>query len=110
MGETLNNVGTDVDTHSYRVPLGVCAGIAPYNFPAMIPLWMFPLAVTTGNTFVLKPSERVPLTTMLLAELARDAGATPKTSRNSCWLGKLISELASFELIKARDVGSILSS
>jgi acyl-CoA reductase-like NAD-dependent aldehyde dehydrogenase len=138
MGETVPNVATDVDTHSYRVPLGVCAGIAPFNFPAMIPLWMFPLAVrrpregqhanphapfplarhrlprppssspqhpapsphatrrsdvpqsppghphhapppvftkvTTGNTYVLKPSERVPLTTMLLADLARQAG------------------------------------
>lgn len=74
MGETVPNVATDVDTHSYRVPLGVCAGIAPFNFPAMIPLWMFPLAVTTGNTFLLKPSERVPLTSMLLAEMARDAG------------------------------------
>ena len=48
----------------YRLPLGVCAGVAPFNFPAMIPLWMFPLAVTTGNTYVLKPSERVPLTAM----------------------------------------------
>jgi len=74
MGETVPNVSTGVDTHSYRLPLGVCAGIAPFNFPAMIPLWMFPMAVVCGNTFVLKPSERVPLTTMLIAELSREAG------------------------------------
>lgn len=60
MGETTQNVATGVDLYSYRVPLGVCAGIAPYNFPAMIPLWMFPLSITLGNTFVFKPSERVP--------------------------------------------------
>ena len=77
MGETTPNVGGGVDCHSYRVPLGVCAGIAPFNFPAMIPLWMFPLAVTTGNTYVLKPSERVPLSTMFLADLATQAGLPP---------------------------------
>ena len=77
MGETTPNVGGGVDCHSYRVPLGVCAGIAPFNFPAMIPLWMFPLAVTTGNTYVLKPSERVPLSTMFLADLATEAGLPP---------------------------------
>ena len=77
MGETTPNVGGGVDCHSYRVPLGVCAGIAPFNFPAMIPLWMFPLAVTTGNTYVLKPSERVPLSTMFLADLAHEAGLPP---------------------------------
>jgi len=59
MGETSGNVARDVDTYSYRVPLGVVAGIAPFNFPAMIPLWMFPVAITSGNTFVLKPSETV---------------------------------------------------
>jgi malonate-semialdehyde dehydrogenase (acetylating)/methylmalonate-semialdehyde dehydrogenase len=59
MGETTGNVATDMDTYSYRVPLGVCAGIAPFNFPAMIPLWMFPLAITCGNTYIFKPSERV---------------------------------------------------
>ena len=59
--ETLPNVANSVDVHSYRIPLGVCAGIAPFNFPAMIPLWMFPPATTAGNTFLMKPSERVPL-------------------------------------------------
>jgi len=74
MGETVPGVATSTDVTSFRVPLGVCAGIAPFNFPAMIPLWMFPMAVVTGNTYVLKPSERVPLTTMRLAALASEAG------------------------------------
>jgi len=74
MGETLEAAAQGVDTYSYRQPLGVCAGIAPFNFPAMIPLWMFPVAVTCGNTFVLKPSEKVPTATMLLAEFAAQAG------------------------------------
>jgi malonate-semialdehyde dehydrogenase (acetylating)/methylmalonate-semialdehyde dehydrogenase len=73
-GETLPGVANSVDTHSYRVPLGVCAGICPFNFPAMIPLWMFPMATTAGNTFLMKPSERVPMTSMKLAELANDCG------------------------------------
>jgi len=74
MGETTAGVAGSTDVHSYRLPLGVCAGIAPFNFPAMIPLWMFPMGVVTGNTYVLKPSERVPLTAMRLAELATEAG------------------------------------
>ncbi|MFX8055660.1 aldehyde dehydrogenase family protein, partial [Acinetobacter baumannii] len=57
-----------------RQPIGVCAGITPFNFPAMIPLWMFPMAIVCGNTFVLKPSEQDPLSTMLLVELALEAG------------------------------------
>jgi malonate-semialdehyde dehydrogenase (acetylating)/methylmalonate-semialdehyde dehydrogenase len=63
-----------VDTHSLRQPLGVCVGITPFNFPAMVPLWMFPVAIACGNTFVLKPSEKVPSTAMRLAELATEAG------------------------------------
>jgi malonate-semialdehyde dehydrogenase (acetylating)/methylmalonate-semialdehyde dehydrogenase len=74
MGETLENVSKNVDTYSYRQPLGVCAGITPFNFPAMIPLWMFPLAITCGNTFILKPSERDPGAPELLARLAMEAG------------------------------------
>jgi len=77
MGETVAGVATSTDVVSFRLPLGVCAGIAPFNFPAMIPLWMFPMAIVTGNTYVLKPSERVPLTTMRLAELAIEAGLPP---------------------------------
>ena len=74
MGETMENVAKNMDTYSYKEPLGVCAGICPFNFPVMIPLWMFPIAVTCGNTFVLKPSERVPGGAMLLAQLAKEAG------------------------------------
>jgi len=77
MGETAENVGKNIDTYSYRQPLGVCAGITPFNFPAMIPLWMFPVAVTCGNTFLLKPSERDPGACMILARLAREAGLPP---------------------------------
>ena len=73
-GETIEQLGRGVDTYSYRQPLGVCAGICPFNFPAMIPLWMWPLAVACGNTFVLKPSERTPTTAVLLARLAQEAG------------------------------------
>ena len=69
MGEIVEGVARGVDTYSIRQPLGVCAGICPFNFPAMVPLWMFPLAVACGNAFVLKPSEQVPLTAMKLAEL-----------------------------------------
>lgn len=74
MSEFANNVATDVDTYTVLQPLGVCAGITPFNFPAMIPLWMFPMAIATGNTFVLKPSEQDPMVTMRLAELALEAG------------------------------------
>ncbi len=69
LGETLSNIANDMDSYSYRVPLGVCAGIAPFNFPAMIPLWMFPMAIVTGNAYVLKPSERVAGSAVYLTEL-----------------------------------------
>ncbi len=74
MGETVVNVSRNIDTNSYMHPLGVCAGITPFNFPAMIPLWMFPLAVACGNTFVLKPSEQDPMTPIRLADLFVEAG------------------------------------
>jgi malonate-semialdehyde dehydrogenase (acetylating)/methylmalonate-semialdehyde dehydrogenase len=74
MGEFAENVAGGVDTYTLRQPIGVCAGITPFNFPAMIPLWMFPMAIVCGNTFVLKPSEQDPLSTMLLVELALEAG------------------------------------
>jgi malonate-semialdehyde dehydrogenase (acetylating) / methylmalonate-semialdehyde dehydrogenase len=73
-GRTLRNVSTDVDQDLYRYPVGVCAGVPPFNFPVMIPLWMFPIAVAAGNTFVLKPSERTPLGAARLAELFLEAG------------------------------------
>ena len=70
LGEIAENVAGGIDTYFIRQPIGVCAGITPFNFPAMIPLWMFPMAIACGNTFVLKPSEQDPMTPMLLAELA----------------------------------------
>ena len=77
LGDTLGNLaggGAAVDTHTYRQPLGVVAGICPFNFPAMIPLWMIPTALTTGNTMVMKPSERTPGATLKLAALMKEAG------------------------------------
>jgi malonate-semialdehyde dehydrogenase (acetylating)/methylmalonate-semialdehyde dehydrogenase len=73
-GELSKNVGSGVDSWSQRHPLGVCVGITPFNFPAMVPMWMFPLAIACGNTFILKPSEKVPSTALRLAELFSEAG------------------------------------
>jgi malonate-semialdehyde dehydrogenase (acetylating)/methylmalonate-semialdehyde dehydrogenase len=73
-GEYSDQVATGVDTYSLRQPVGVCVGITPFNFPAMVPLWMFPIALACGNTFVLKPSERDPAAAVLLAQLASEAG------------------------------------
>ncbi|ACV57501.1 CoA-acylating methylmalonate-semialdehyde dehydrogenase [Alicyclobacillus acidocaldarius] len=74
MGEQLANIATSLDSGMYRYPLGVVAGITPFNFPMMVPCWMFPLAIVCGNTFVLKPSERTPLLAQRLAELLEEAG------------------------------------
>ena len=76
-GEFTDNAGPGIDLYSLRQPLGVVAGITPFNFPAMVPMWMFPIAVTLGNAFVLKPSEKVPLTANLLGELMLQAGYPP---------------------------------
>ena len=73
-GEYSENVGTAVDTHTVRQPVGVCAGITPFNFPAMVPLWMFPMAIACGNTFILKPSEKVPSASIRMAQLFKEAG------------------------------------
>jgi malonate-semialdehyde dehydrogenase (acetylating)/methylmalonate-semialdehyde dehydrogenase len=73
-GEMSENVSTRVDSYSIRQPLGVVAGITPFNFPAMVPMWMYPLAIACGNTFVLKPSEKDPSASMLSAELFQEAG------------------------------------
>jgi malonate-semialdehyde dehydrogenase (acetylating)/methylmalonate-semialdehyde dehydrogenase len=73
-GEFSDQVSTDVDLFSFRQPLGVCAGITPFNFPVMVPMWMHPVAIATGNTFVLKPSERDPSVSNLIADLYREAG------------------------------------
>ena len=76
-GEFSDSVGTGIDSWSLRLPVGVCAGITPFNFPAMVPMWMFPIALACGNTFVLKPSERDPSCPMRLAELLTEAGLPP---------------------------------
>ncbi|MCQ4164217.1 CoA-acylating methylmalonate-semialdehyde dehydrogenase [Tahibacter harae] len=76
-GEVTENVGSAVDSHSLRQPLGVVAGITPFNFPAMVPLWMFPIAIACGNCFVLKPSERDPSPSLLLADWLAEAGLPP---------------------------------
>jgi malonate-semialdehyde dehydrogenase (acetylating)/methylmalonate-semialdehyde dehydrogenase len=76
-GEFSENVSTEVDTYSIRQPLGVVAGITPFNFPAMVPMWMFPIAIACGNTFVLKPSERDPSAANFMAKLLTDAGLPP---------------------------------
>ena len=73
-GEVTENVGTRVDSHSLRQPLGVVAGITPFNFPAMVPMWMFPVALACGNCFILKPSERDPSTALLIAAWLKEAG------------------------------------
>ena len=73
-GEFTENVGTNVDSWSTRQPLGICAGITPFNFPAMVPMWMFPISIACGNTFILKPSEKDPSCSMRLAELFMEAG------------------------------------
>ncbi len=73
-GEHAENVGRGVDCHSMLQPIGVCAGITPFNFPAMVPMWMFPIAIACGNSFILKPSEKVPSCSLRIAELLKEAG------------------------------------
>jgi len=73
-GEHAESVGREVDAHSRLQPLGVCAGITPFNFPAMVPMWMFPMALVCGNTFILKPSEKDPSASVRMAELLKEAG------------------------------------
>ncbi|WP_174614530.1 CoA-acylating methylmalonate-semialdehyde dehydrogenase [Virgibacillus ihumii] len=74
MGDSLANVATDIEAANYRYPIGVIGGITPFNFPMMVPCWMFPMAIAVGNTFILKPSEKTPLLTEKLAELLEEAG------------------------------------
>src|SRR5271165_2058654 len=74
MGDSLNDVAAGIDCKTIRQPIGVCAGITPFNFPAMVPMWMYPFAIACGNTFVLKPSEKVPLTPTYAAQLLHEAG------------------------------------
>ncbi|MBA9026527.1 methylmalonate-semialdehyde dehydrogenase [Peribacillus huizhouensis] len=74
MGDSLSSIATDVEATTYRYPIGVIGGITPFNFPMMVPCWMFPMAIALGNTFILKPSERTPLLTQRLVELFTEAG------------------------------------
>jgi malonate-semialdehyde dehydrogenase (acetylating)/methylmalonate-semialdehyde dehydrogenase len=100
-GGFAENVAGSVDTYTLHQPIGVCAGITPFNFPAMIPLWMFPMAIVCGNTFVLKPSEQDPLSTMMLVELAIKAGV-PKGVLNVIHGGKTaVDALCMHQLVKA---------
>lgn len=102
MGEYVEGVARGVDTYTLQQPLGVCVGITPFNFPAMIPLWMFPMAIVCGNTFVLKPSEQDPLSTMMLVELAIEAGV-PAGVLNVVHGGKEVVDL----LCTHRDIKAI---
>ena len=77
MGDALEEIASGIDCDTIRQPVGVCAGITPFNFPAMVPMWMYPIAIVCGNTFVLKPSEKVPLTAIRLVELLQEAGLPP---------------------------------
>jgi len=77
MGDSLNDIAAGIDCKTIRQPVGVCAGITPFNFPAMVPMWMYPFAIACGNTFVLKPSEKVPLTPTRAIGLLHDAGLPP---------------------------------
>ena len=73
MGDSLNDVSSGIDSHTIRQPIGVCVGITPFNFPAMVPMWMWPFAIAAGNAFILKPSEKVPMTPTLAAKLLDEA-------------------------------------
>lgn len=100
-GDILENIARGIDCETVRHPLGVCAGIAPFNFPAMVPLWMYPIAITCGNSFILKPSEKVPLSSLLIAELLEEAGL-PKGVFNIVHGGKdCVDALLTHPLIKA---------
>lgn len=108
MGETLENIARDVDCYTITQPLGVCAGITPFNFPAMIPLWMFPMAIACGNTFILKPSEQDPLTPVRLAELFLEAGAPPGILQVVHGQARCVDQLLTHPLIPALSfVGSV---
>jgi malonate-semialdehyde dehydrogenase (acetylating)/methylmalonate-semialdehyde dehydrogenase len=74
MGDSLNDIASGIDSHTIRQPIGVCAGITPFNFPAMVPMWMWPFAIAAGNTFILKPSEKVPMTPTMATTLLHEAG------------------------------------
>lgn len=100
-GQSLRGLAATVDTTSYRRPLGVTVGICPFNFPAMIPLWMFPLAVTTGNVMILKPSEKTPATACQLAMLAAEAGLPPNVLQIVHGGRRVVSRLCTDDTVQA---------
>jgi malonate-semialdehyde dehydrogenase (acetylating)/methylmalonate-semialdehyde dehydrogenase len=100
-GEYLRDVGRGVDCHSSLEPLGVCVGITPFNFPVMVPLWMFPMAIVCGNTFVLKPSEKVPSASLRMTELFRDAGLPAGVLNIVHGDGDTVAALLGHPLVKA---------
>jgi len=102
MGETVENVSRNIDTYSYQQPLGVCAGITPFNFPGMIPLWQYPLAIACGNTFILKPSEKVPMSVMRTIELFHEAGI-PKGVLNVIHGGKNVVDM----ILESKDIRTV---
>ncbi len=101
MGEGLERISSDVDTNAIRQPLGVCVGITPFNFPFMVPLWMFPIAIACGNTFVLKPSEKVPRSSVRLAELLYEAGLPAGVLNVVHGAKEVVDQLLTDERVKA---------
>ncbi len=101
-GEFSQNVGTNIDSWSVRQPLGICAGITPFNFPAMVPMWMYPIAIACGNSFILKPSEKDPSCSIKLAELFSEAGL-PEGVFNVIQGDKTIVDL----ILKSQDISSV---
>jgi malonate-semialdehyde dehydrogenase (acetylating)/methylmalonate-semialdehyde dehydrogenase len=101
-GDFSKNVGTDIDSWSFRSPLGVCAGITPFNFPAMVPMWMYPISIACGNSFILKPSEKNPSCSIKLAELFTEAGL-PAGVLNVLQGDKRVVDM----LIDSKDVSSV---
>ena len=101
-GEFSQNVGTNIDSWSIRQPLGICAGITPFNFPAMVPMWMYPISIACGNSFILKPSEKDPSCSIRLAELFTEAGL-PEGVFNVVHGDKTIVDL----MIQSRDISAI---
>ncbi|MCL6446433.1 MAG: aldehyde dehydrogenase family protein, partial [Alicyclobacillus sp.] len=101
MGDSLSTIATDIEATNYRYPLGVVAGITPFNFPMMVPCWMFPMAIVLGNTFILKPSEKTPLLVQKLVELFQEAGL-PKGVLNVVYgAHEVVNSLLDDPIIKA---------
>jgi malonate-semialdehyde dehydrogenase (acetylating)/methylmalonate-semialdehyde dehydrogenase len=101
MGDSLSDVARDIDSITIRQPIGVCAGITPFNFPAMVPMWMYPFAIACGNSFVLKPSEKVPLTPTRIVELLTHAGVPPGVMNLVHGDKKAVDALLKHPLVKA---------